>query len=150
MVAQAVEGDAMNRDALAAQLAIDEGVRLKPYQDTVGKLTIGVGRNLDDVGISKPEAMMLLGADIDNACADLDRALPWWRNMSDRRMQALANMCFNMGIGDSKRGLLSFRNTLTKMQAGDYAGAAQGMLESQWARQVGERAQRLAQMMREG
>lgn len=140
----------MNTDELAAQLVTDEGMRLKPYKDTVGKLTIGVGRNLDDVGISKSEAMMLLGADIDRACADLDRALPWWRFMSDRRQQALANMCFNMGIGDSKKGLLSFRNTLAKMQVGDYEGAARGMLDSHWAEQVGDRAKRLAQMMREG
>lgn len=140
----------MNKDALAAQLEIDEGLRLKPYKDTVGKMTIGIGRNLDDVGISKSEAMMLLGADIDKVCAQLDAALPWWRNMSDRRQQALANMCFNMGIGNSTKGLLSFRNTLSSMQAGDYKAAAQGMLNSTWAKQVGDRAKRLADMMERG
>lgn len=138
----------LNKDALAAQLVIDEDLRLKPYKDTVGKTTIGVGRNLDDVGISKPEAMMLLGADIDKAVADLDRALPWWRGMSDARQQVLANMCFNMGIGNSQKGLLSFKNTLSKMHSGDYAGAADGMASSTWARQTGDRAKRLIAIMK--
>lgn len=136
----------MNRDALANQLVIDEGLRLKPYQDTVGKWTIGVGRNLDDVGISKPEAMMLLGADIDAACAALDKSLPWWRGMSDARQQVLANMCFNLGI----ERLLGFKNTLAAMQAGRYDEAANGMLASKWALQVGQRARRLADMMKKG
>lgn len=140
----------MNRDALSSQLVIDEGLRLKPYKDTVGKMTIGIGRNLDDVGISKAEAMMLLGADLDKVESDLDRALPWWRFMSEARQQSLANMCFNMGLGDSKRGLLSFRNTLAAMQQGDYKRAAQGMRDSAWAKQVGQRAERLAKMMEEG
>jgi len=140
----------MNRDALADQLIIDEGLRLKPYHCTAGKLTIGIGRNLDDVGITKAEAMMLLGADLDRVEAELDRALPWWRYMSDRRQQVLANMCFNMGLGNSTRGLLSFRNTLAAMQRGDYAAAARGMLDSAWARQVGNRAKRLAKMMEQG
>ena len=51
----------MNRDALISQLIIDEGIKLKPYTDSVGKLTIGVGRNLNDVGISEDEARFLLG-----------------------------------------------------------------------------------------
>jgi lysozyme len=136
----------MNRDALSAQLVTDEGLRLKPYRDTVGKTTIGVGRNLDDVGISKSEAMMLLGADIDVACAALDKSLPWWRGLSENRQDVLCNMAFNMGINK----LMGFVNTLAKIQAGDYEGAAMGMLDSHWAQQVGERAQRLAKMMREG
>ncbi|RJG06237.1 lysozyme [Noviherbaspirillum cavernae] len=140
----------MNRDALANQLVIDEDIRLKPYRCTAGRLTIGVGRNLDDVGITKSEAMMLLGADIDRVEADLDRCLPWWRGMSDVRQQVLSNMCFNMGIGNSKRGLLSFRNTLAAMQRGDYKVAARGMRDSSWANQVGARAERLAKMMEEG
>lgn len=136
----------MNRDALANQLLIDEGLKLKPYQDTVGKWTIGVGRNLDDVGISKSEAMMLLGADIDKVMAQLDDKLPWWSGMSDARQQAIANMAFNLGI----ERLLGFKNTLAAMQAGRYDEAANGMLASKWALQVGQRARRLADMMKRG
>lgn len=136
----------MNRDALANQLVIDEGLRLKPYKDTAGKTTIGVGRNLDDVGISKTEAMMLLGADIDKACADLDKFLPWWRDMTEARQQALANMVFNLGITK----LQTFANTLQAMKTGRYADAAAGMRNSLWAKQVGARSERLARMMENG
>lgn len=136
----------MNKDELAAQLAIDEGCKLKPYRDTVGKLTIGIGRNLDDVGISKAEALALLAADIDIAAAGLDKALPWWRDMTDSRQQVLCNMAFNMGLPS----LLGFKNTLAAMKAGDYRAAAAGMRASKWAKQVGARAERLAKTMEQG
>lgn len=140
----------MNTAQLAAQLTIDEGERLRLYKCTAGKTSIGIGRNLDDVGISHDEALYLLKNDIAKVEQELDAALPWWRHMTEARQQVLANMCFNMGIGNSARGLLSFRNTLASMQAGDYKAAVQGMLSSAWAKQVGDRAKRLADMMEKG
>ncbi|KRB73436.1 glycoside hydrolase family protein [Noviherbaspirillum sp. Root189] len=140
----------MNIENLTSELIVDEALKLKPYHCTAGKLTIGIGRNLEDVGISTDEARYLLKNDIDRVCAQLDAALPWWRTMSERRQRVLANMCFNMGIGNSTRGLLSFRNTLASMQRGDYRAAARGMRDSSWAKQVGARAERLAKMMEEG
>jgi lysozyme len=136
----------MNIDKLSAQLKIDEDERSKPYKDTVGKLTIGVGRNLDDVGLSPDEIQYLLGNDIARVKADLDRAMPWWSQMTDARQNVLANMCFNLGL--SRLG--GFVNTLAAMQAGKYDAAADGMLASKWATQVGARAQRLAVTMRKG
>ena len=136
----------MNRDLLTQELERDEGIRLKVYKDSLGIETIGIGRNLRDVGISKAEAYMLLGADIDSVERDLDRALPWWRQLSDNRQRVLANMCFNLGINR----LLGFKNTLAAMKEGRYADAAEGMLASKWASQVGQRAVRLANMMKEG
>ncbi|MFC7515107.1 glycoside hydrolase family protein [Herbaspirillum sp. GCM10030257] len=140
----------MNIENLTSELIVDEALKLKPYHCTAGKLTIGIGRNLDDVGISADEARYLLKNDIDRVCTQLDAALPWWRTMSERRQRVLANMCFNMGIGNSTRGLLSFRNTLASMQRGDYKAAAKGMRDSAWAKQVGARSERLAKMMEEG
>ena len=84
--------------------------------------------------------------DIKHACDALDRAFPWWRQMSDPRQDVLANMTFNMGIVR----LSKFVNTLEAMRLGDYEAAAAGMLASLWARQVGNRAKRLAQQMRTG
>ena len=55
------------RDIVKAQLKVDEGVKLKPYKDTVGKLTIGCGRNLDDIGISYTEVDYLLENDLNMA-----------------------------------------------------------------------------------
>lgn len=136
----------MNRDRLLKQLRVDEGVRSKPYRDTVGKLTVGVGRNLDDRGLSPDEIDYLLMNDVKLVEAELDRSLPWWRKMTDARQEVLANMCFNLGISR----LLGFKNTLAYMAAGRYDAAAEGMKESLWYRQVGDRAARLVKMMREG
>jgi lysozyme len=131
---------------LVAELKRDEGVRLKPYVDTVGKTTIGVGRNLTDVGISDDECTMMLQNDIGRTTAALDRSLPWWRALDPVRQRVIVNMAFNMGMV----GLLTFKNTLAAMQSGSYAAAAAGMLSSKWAVQVGARAERLADMMRTG
>ncbi|RQQ19739.1 lysozyme [Burkholderia stagnalis] len=137
--------ETFDRQQLIAELSRDEGRRLKPYVDTVGKTTIGVGRNLSDVGISDAECDGMLSSDIDRTIAWLDRNLSWWRQLDAVRQRVVINMAFNMG-----GGLLSFVNTLAAMRRGDYAAAADGMLASKWAGQVGARAQRLAAMMRTG
>jgi len=136
----------MNRDELRSMLVLHEGLRLHPYKCTSNKTTIGVGRNLDDVGITTDEAMYLLERDIDRVEADLDSRFTWWRQMTPARQAVLADMCFNLGIGR----LLGFVNTLKLMQNGSYDDAADGMMDSLWARQVGNRAVRLTKMMREG
>jgi len=134
----------MNIPKLTADLIQDEGRRLKPYRDSVGKLTIGVGRNLDDVGISDTECWTMLTNDIARVSATLDAKLPWWRQLDDDRQNVLANMTFNMGIG----GLLGFAHFLVALKAGDYEEASKQMLDSEWARQVGDRAIRLAVVIR--
>ncbi len=136
----------MNMQQLSAQLEIDEGKRPRIYVDTVGKITGGIGRNLTDRAFSEDEIQLMLRNDIDMVINQLDNIFPWWKQMSDRRMQVLANLCFNIGITK----LVQFKNTLAAMQAGRYNDAADGMLASLWAKQVGARAQRLATMMREG
>src|SRR3990167_3386681 len=133
------------RQLLRAELIRDEAMKLMPYTDTVGKLTIGVGRNLTDKGISEIEAYVLLENDINEHLQLLDDNLEWWRTMSENRQRVLANMAFNMGSG-----LLSFVNTLAAMKRGDYETAADGMAASKWATQVGPRATRLIKMMRDG
>ena len=131
---------------LKDQLVRDEELRLKPYTDSVGKLTIGVGRNLTDKGISFQEAQGLLANDIADATADLQAKLPWTATLDDVRKGALLNMTFNMGIG----GLLEFHDFLARMQRGDFPGAAGAMLDSLWARQVGARATRLSIQIQSG
>jgi len=133
----------MDRAKLKSDLVRDEGLRLKPYKDSVGKLTIGVGRNLDDVGISEQEASILLDSDILSAENSLDNTLPWWRDLDEPRQRVIANMAFNLGIGR----LLGFRKFLTALERGDYLLAGKEMLDSKWSRQVGNRATRLARIM---
>jgi len=132
--------------SLVEQLVRDEELRLKPYRDSVGKLTIGVGRNLDDVGVTQAEALALLANDIQNARSHLEQYLPWAGGLDEVREAALVNMCFNMGIG----ALMNFHKFLAALQAGDYKTAAAEMLDSLWAKQVGIRAQRLALQIETG
>ena len=132
--------------SLKDQLVRDEELRLKPYTDSVGKLTIGVGRNLTDKGISVQEAQGLLANDIADATAELQAKLPWTATLDDVRKCAMLNMTFNMGIG----GLLEFHDFLARMQRGDFSGAAGAMLDSLWARQVGPRATRLSMQIQTG
>lgn len=131
---------------MITELVRDEGLRLKPYQDSLGILTIGVGRNLRDRGITREEAYHLLQNDVADVQGDLDHALPWWRSLDEVRQRVLVNMCFNLGIDR----LLGFKQTLAFVQDGRWEEAAQGMLNSAWAGQVRERASRLAEMMRTG
>lgn len=131
---------------IETQLRKHEGVRNKPYADTVGKITIGVGRNLTDVGLSDAEIDMLLANDINRTVADLDRELSWWRNLNEARQRVMIDMCFNLGIG----GLLTFKNALAMIQSGQYDLASTNMLKSKWASQVGIRADTLSKMMRTG
>ena len=135
----------MNRAELTKQLQRDEGLRLMPYKDSVGKLTIGIGRNLDDRGITEVEALSLLRNDIDIVEAELTK-LPIYRKLDEVRQTVLANMAFNIGVPR----LLKFRQTWIALDAGDYAKAADEMLDSTWAQQVGLRAVRLSEMMRTG
>lgn len=136
---------------LKSSLTLHEGVRRFPYVDTVGKTTIGCGRNLDDVGVNDAEIDLMLENDISRSIKDCVLNLPFFNALDDVRQAVLIEMCFNMGIGDSTKGLLSFRNTLRAVSEGRYDDAADGMLASKWARQVkGARAGRLAGMMRTG
>ncbi len=134
------------RKILAPQLVIDEGKKSKPYRCTAGKLTIGVGRNLDDVGLSDDEIAYLLNNDIDRAEAGARRLVPGFDKLSDVRKAVVVNMTFNLGESRFKQ----FIGTLGAINKGDWMGAAAGMRNSLWYKQVGARAERLAQAMERG
>lgn len=138
--------NAYDLPTLKAELTRDEDRRPRIYIDSVGKTTGGVGRNLSDVPFSDDEIDLMLTNDIEKAETGLDARLSWWRVLDPVRQRVLLNMAFNMGVA----GLLAFTNTLAAVHAGDYDAAADEMLNSKWAGQVHDRAQRLAQMMRTG
>lgn len=131
---------------LREQLIEDEGLKLKPYHCTAGYLTIGVGRNLDTNGISKDEALQMLDNDIARCTAELRQTFTWFESLDSVRQEVLINMCFNMGL----KTLKTFVNTLRLISEGRYKSASESMLKSKWAEQVGARAERLAEAMKEG
>lgn len=131
------------REILRPQLRIDEGVRSKPYKDTVGKTTIGCGRNLDDKGVRPDEIALMLENDINDAEADARALVPNFGELSEARQAVVCNMAFNLG----RARLAQFKQTLRAIAEERWADAAQGMRRSRWAQQVGERAERLATIM---
>lgn len=133
-------------DICLKQLPIDEGMPNKPYRDTVGKLTIGVGRNLDDNGLRDDEIALMLRNDIAQAEKDARAVCQTFNALSDARKAVLVNMAFNMG----RTRLAGFVNMLQAINEQDFEEAAEQMLDSKWAKQVGNRAIRLAKAMREG
>lgn len=130
---------------LERELIRDEGLRLKPYLDSVGKLTIGVGRNLADNGISEAEALVMLRNDIANSQQELER-FGWFRQLDSRRKDAILNMHFNLGLPR----LLSFKKMIAALEQGKWDKAADEALNSRWAEQVGERAVRISLIIRYG
>ncbi len=135
----------MDVDELAREIKRDEGEELFPYEDTVGKITIGVGRNLTDRGISEAEASILLNNDIQIVEDELSRKAPWWTDLPEPAQRGLANMCVNLGWSR----LSEFRNMLQALQDGDYNRAADEALDSRWAQQVGAWAERIAAQYRQ-
>lgn len=143
-----------NDAMLNKELRRDEGVEYSPYKDSVGIWTVGVGHNMAAKLLPKDwifpltdaQVDQLLAEDLDDVFSGLDKNIPWWRNLSYERQRVLANMAFNLGIA----GLMGFKNTLAHTRAERYQSAAEGMLASKWARQVGNRAKRLAEMMEAG
>lgn len=137
-----VDADLMRRD-----LYRDEGIRRRPYEDTEGILTIGVGHNLTH-GLDDDVIDHQLSNDIARAIRGLDRNIPWWRELPDEpRRRAICNMSFQLGIN----GLLLFRKMIAALKKGDYELAKIEALDSRWARkQSSTRAERVARAIETG
>ncbi len=136
-------------DRLAALLIAEEGLRLEPYKDTEGYLTIGVGRLIDPArggGISRDEALYMLNNDMGRVIHELTAKLPWFAELDETRQIVMAAMAFQLGI----TGVLNFKRMITAAQARQWDLAAQEMLESRWADQTPDRARRMAEAMKTG
>jgi lysozyme len=136
----------VNLALIEADLERDEGYRQHPYKDTAGKLTIGIGLNLTDVGLTRDEALSILRGRVSDLDAQLDGILPWYDDLSEPRQRALVNMAFNLGVN----GLMGFRDMIEALKDRDYESAAAEALASKWAKQTPARAKRVAEMIRNG
>lgn len=153
----------MNRESLKALLRDEEGTgpvrngMYMPYFDCCGKffreckcekqglLTIANGRCIERIGVSPGEKDLLLDNDIARAVADCRTAFPWFNSLDDTRQNVLCSMAF-MGIEKLK----GFTRMLAAIERGDFQSAANEILCSKYASEVGKRAVELAQMMRDG
>jgi len=137
-------GDLMNQ--LIDQLIRHESMELKPYRCTSNKLTIGIGRNLEDVGISEEEAKSLLMNDLKRVDTQLEQMMPWSQELDTVRYEGLMNFVFNVGIGTA----LKFVNAMAAIKEKDFDTGATELLNSRWAEQVGQRAIEVAEQIRTG
>ena len=129
--------------SLIDMLIRHEGLKLKPYKCPAGKLTIGVGHNIEDLGITREEAIHILHNDIHRVRSEL-RPFPWFLQLSKPRQDAMVNMCFNLGITRFK----TFKRMIAALADHNYPKAANEMISSRWADQVGPRAVDLSDIMR--
>lgn len=130
----------------AAQLRIDEGSRLRLYPDQFGNETIGIGRNLKAVGISEDEQELMFANDLNHAVVAASTIFSNFSALTDNRKAALVNMAFNLG----QERLEEFHTLIALVTSEAWGAAADDMLKTAWATQVGARAERLADQMRNG
>ena len=128
---------------LTDQLTTHEGLRLKPYRCPAGKLTIGIGRNLEDKGITEKEAVMLLENDIQECIEDLETVFQGFALLPEAVQLALVDMRFNLGPGRFRQ----FKKMIAAVKDQDFAKAAGEMKDSRWYNQVGQRSRTLVKMM---
>lgn len=161
--------------AIEAHLRIEEGDKARAYKDHLGYWTIGIGRLIDprkgghitaeenaillandpsraggtimDWTLTPAERSMLLKNDV-KRFTDAMADWPAWKRVQGDipRMVAMTSMCFQIG----EKGFAKFKNTLSLIAGGQFARAADNMLQSLWAKQTPERAARVAAMMRTG
>ena len=138
------------RDIAKAQLYQDEGQRLHLYRCPAGKLTIGVGHNIEDRGVSIAVSELMFEEDLSTAIADVIRVFPdfsFRRDFTDARKAALVNMSFQLGYVR----LMTFARMRSAIAQADWGAAADHALDSKWAKSDSpERAKRVADALREG
>ena len=133
----------MDRQRLFKQLRLHEGVEKFPYRCTAGYLTIGVGRNIEERGLLDDEIDFILDNDIEVVMSEVSVTFDWFFDLSEVRQRVVADMVFNMGLPRFKQ----FKKMIAALEEGDWSEAANQMMDSKWAQQVGMRAARLATMM---
>lgn len=130
--------------SIEEQLIDHEGFEARVYHCPAGKLTIGVGRNLEDKGITKEEALYLLRNDIKECETDLRTIFDNFEGLDDIRKNVLIDMRFNLGPNRFRQ----FKKMIAAVRQKDFQQAAEEMKDSNWYRQVGKRAENLCEMMR--
>lgn len=137
-----------------------EGKRNKTYKCSAGKRTIGIGHNIDGKGLPTDIAAYelqhgeiaddmiyeLLDADISDAISDCKKLYPEFESFTESRRIALIDFLFNIGISTAT----TFKNTNIAINTGEWGKAADGLLASKYAKQVGGRAKEIAELLRTG
>jgi len=135
-------------EKLREMLKRHEGVKSKAYKCPAGYWTIGVGRNIDSdggLGLSDEEVDFLLDNDIIRCIKEL-QVFPWFNSLNEARQHAIIDICFNLGLPR----LMLFQKANLAMSASNFDLAADEYYDSKWAKQVGNRAIEICEMIRTG
>jgi len=132
-------------ESLEDRLIRHEGIKLMPYKDHLGYLTIGIGRCIERVGISKEEALILLRNDIEKAKQQAAK-FNWFDSLNDERQGVIVEMIFQLGFG----GVSNFKKMIAAIEQGDFEEASEQMLDSTWYKQTPARCAELSEIMRSG
>lgn len=133
-------------DLAKAILKLDEGYSNKPYLDTAEKITIGIGHNLSDKGLSEEVINIIFKEDFLSSLTDARSIFPDFDGWPLGRQVAIINMIFNLG----KRKFSEFKKMISAIKKGDWNSASEEALNSKWAIQTGKRAVRIAQVLKSG
>ena len=134
----------MNTERAMKELIEDEGLRLHPYQCTAGKTTIGVGRNLDDVGLTKEECLYLLANDIDKNWWDLKSVFGNLSSLPEEAQLVFMNLRHQLGVA----GFRGFKKMIRAAMGRDWKTAAAELRDSKlWREDSPDRAERLAKRL---
>lgn len=136
-----------NMAKLIEMIKRHEGVKKYVYEDSFGIKTIGVGRNLENMGLLSKEIDFLLMNDLERVITELENTFDWFSDLDGARRDAMIDIAFNLGVGSR---LLSFKKALAAMSHEDYAKASIEFMDSRWAEQVGSRAVELCDMIESG
>ena len=126
----------MTLDKIKAMLVRHEGLVCHLYQCKADKTSIGVGRNLSDVGISEDEAMYLLNNDIKRTTEDLDKNYGAWITFPVEARMVCIDLVFNLGI----TGFMKFFKTRQLMELGMWLEASEELLDSKYHIQLPSRS----------
>lgn len=131
--------------SVASYITQNEGYRQYMYKDTEGIWTIGIGFNLEE-GFTLYECQLILEHRIQKLIGQLQLRVPAFRGLNYARQVVLIDMAYNLGM----EGLLKFKKMLNAIEKNDWEEAAEELLDSKYATQVGRRATRNAQILRTG
>ena len=133
----------MHFDTLRTLLRKHEGYREQIYTCSAGKMTIGVGHNLTDLGLDPDVIELQFAHDIQSAISTCQAIFDNWHELPDMVQVVLANMAFNLGF----YRLSKFKRMIKAINEKDFQTAAIEMLDSKWAIQVGDRSNELSEIM---
>ncbi len=135
----------MNIDTITSSLKRHEGYRARVYDDSLGIPTIGYGFAIKDLVLSESISSLILKDKVSVLVSQVMDKFPWLEHSPENIQSVIVEMCYQLGV----TGVSHFKNTLKAMEERRWSDAANGMLDSKWAKQTPSRAKEMSEIVRE-